>query len=70
MNEMGVEKWWNEICDRGKREKSREKHTQSPFRPPQNPHGVADIIFNNNIIVIINFLMNILLLHNTLNNSL
>ena len=36
---MRVEKWWNEICDRGKREKPREKPTQTPFRPPQNPHG-------------------------------
>ena len=36
---MSVEKWWNEICGRGKREKPREKTTQIPFRPPRNPHG-------------------------------
>ena len=36
---MSVEKWWNEIFDRGKREKPREKPTQTPFRPPRNPHG-------------------------------
>ena len=34
-----MEKWWNEICGRGKREKPREKPTQTPFRPPWNPHG-------------------------------
>ena len=31
---MSVEKWWNEICGRGKWEKPREKPTQTPFRPP------------------------------------
>ena len=36
---MSVEKWWNEICGRGKREEPREKPTQTPFRPPRNPHG-------------------------------
>ena len=36
---MGVEKWWNEIFGRGKREKPREKPTQTPFRPPRNSHG-------------------------------
>ena len=36
---MSVEKWWNEICGRGKQEKPREKPTQTPFRPPRNPHG-------------------------------
>ena len=36
---MSVEKWWNEICGRGKREKPRKKPTQIPFRPPRNPHG-------------------------------
>ena len=41
MDEMSVEKWWNEVCGRGKREKPREKPTQTPFRPPQNPHGVT-----------------------------
>ena len=39
---MSVEKWWNEICCRGKREKPREKPTQIPFRPPRNPHGVTE----------------------------
>ena len=39
MDEMRMEKWWNEICGRGKREKPREKPTQTPFRPPPNPHG-------------------------------
>ena len=38
-DEMSVDKWWNEICGRGKREKHREKPTQTPFRPPRNPHG-------------------------------
>ena len=33
-----MEKWWNEICGRGKREKPREKPTQTPFRPPRNAH--------------------------------
>ena len=42
MDEMSVEKWWNEICGRGKREKPREKPTQTPFRPPRNPHGTRD----------------------------
>ena len=46
---MSVEKWWNEICGRGKREKPREKKpTQTPFRPPRNPHGVTDTRTNNN----------------------
>ena len=40
---MSVEKWWNEICGRGKREKHREKPTQTPFRPPRNPHGVTEM---------------------------
>ena len=35
---MSVEKWWNEICGRGKWENPREKPTQTPFRPPKNPH--------------------------------
>ena len=39
MDYMSVEKWWNEICGRGKRDKPREKPTQTPFRPPRNPHG-------------------------------
>ena len=39
---MSVEKWWNEICGRGKREKPREKPTQTPFRPPRNPHGLTE----------------------------
>ena len=41
-DEMSVEKWWNEISGRGKREKPREKPTQIPFRPPRNPHGVTE----------------------------
>ena len=36
---MSVEKWWNEICGRRKREKPREKPTQTSFRPPRTPHG-------------------------------
>ena len=28
---MSVEKWWNEICGRGKREKPREKPTRPRF---------------------------------------
>ena len=39
---MSVEKWWNELCGRGKWEKPREKPTQTPFRPPRNPHGVTE----------------------------
>ena len=39
---MSVEKWWNEICGRVKRENPREKPTQTPFRPPRNPHGVTE----------------------------
>ena len=42
MDEMSVEKWWNEIGGRGKREKPREKPTQTPLRPPRNPHGVTE----------------------------
>ena len=42
MDEMSVEKWWNEICGRGKREKPPEKPTQTPIRPPQNPRGVTE----------------------------
>ena len=42
MNEMSVDKWWNEICSRGKHEKAREKPTQTSFRPPRNPHGVTE----------------------------
>ena len=37
-----MEKWWNEICGRGKWEKPREKPTQTSFRPPRNPHGVTE----------------------------
>ena len=37
MDEMSVEKWWNEICGRGKREKPREKPTQTPFRQTTKP---------------------------------
>ena len=39
---MCLEKCWNEICGRGKREKSREKPTLTPFLPPRNPHGVTE----------------------------
>ena len=39
---MSMEKWWNEICGRGKREKPREKPTQTPFPPPRNPLGVTE----------------------------
>ena len=39
---MSVEKWWNEIGGRGKLEKPREKPTQTPFRPPRNPHGETE----------------------------
>ena len=39
---MSVEKWWNEICGRGRRGKPREKPTQTPFRPPRNPRGVTE----------------------------
>ena len=36
MNETSVEKWWHEICGRGKREKSRDKHSQTLLRPLRN----------------------------------
>ena len=39
---MTVEKRWNEIRGRGQREKPREIPTQTPFRPPRNPHGVTE----------------------------
>ena len=42
MDEMSVEKWRNEICGTRKLEKPREKPTQTPFRPPRNPHGVTE----------------------------
>ena len=45
MDEMSVEKWWNEICGRGKWEKPREKRTQTPFHPPRNPQIEYDVIF-------------------------
>ena len=31
MNENSMEKWWNEICGGGKRDRPREKPTQTPF---------------------------------------
>ena len=37
-----VEKWCNEICGRGKREKPREKPVQTLFRLPRNSHGVTE----------------------------
>ena len=43
MDEVSVEKWWNEISGRGKRDKPREKTTQTPFRPLRNPHGVIEM---------------------------
>ena len=42
MNEMSMEKWWNKISGRRKREESREKPNQTPIRPLQNPHGVIE----------------------------
>ena len=42
MNEMSVEKWWTEICGRGKRDQSREKPIQTPFCPPRNTHEVTE----------------------------
>ena len=42
MNYMNVEKWLNEICGRGKREKPLEKPTQTLLRPPGNPNGVIE----------------------------
>ena len=33
----------NEIFGRGKREKYRETPTQTPFRPPRNPHGGTEM---------------------------
>ena len=39
MDEMSLEKLWNEIGGRGKREKPREKPSQTPFCPPRNPRG-------------------------------
>ena len=41
MNEMRVEKWWNEIYDKGKREKLLEKPTYTPFRLLGNSLGVT-----------------------------
>ena len=43
LSPLSVEKWWNEICDRGKREEPREKPTQTPFLPLRNPHGVTEM---------------------------
>ena len=42
LSRMSVEKWWNEICDRGRWEKPRVKPTPTQFRPPWSPHGVRD----------------------------
>ena len=42
MNEMSMEKWWDEIRDRVKREKRWEKPTQTSFRPPWNQHEVIE----------------------------
>ena len=42
MNEMSVEKSWNESCGRGRRDKPRGKSSHTRFRPPRNPHGVIE----------------------------
>ena len=42
INEMSVEKWWNEICGRGKGEKLGRKPTQSPFCPSRNTRAVTE----------------------------
>ena len=42
MDEMSVEKWWNEICGRGEREKPREKSIQAPFRLSRNQYEVTE----------------------------
>ena len=42
MNEMVVEKCWNEICGKWKLEKPEENPTQTPFNQPRNPHGVTE----------------------------
>ena len=42
LNGLSVEKWWNEICCRGKRGKHREKATQFPYHPPQNTLGMTE----------------------------
>ena len=39
MDEIRVEKWWNEIWGRGLWEKPQEKLAQTPFHPPWSPHG-------------------------------
>ena len=42
MNEMSVEKWWNEISVRGNG-RNPEKPTQFHIRLSQNPHGVTEV---------------------------
>ena len=42
MTKVNMEKWWNEICGRGKQGKPREKPMQTPFRPARNLHGVTE----------------------------
>ena len=42
VNDMRVEKWWSEICGRGKREKLRETPIQTAIRPPRNLRGVTE----------------------------
>ena len=42
MNDMSVEKWWNEICRREEREKLREKPSQTAFCPPRNLQAVTE----------------------------
>ena len=39
---MSVDKLWNKICDRARRDKLREKLTQITIRPPRNPHEVTE----------------------------
>ena len=45
MDEMSVEKWWNDIGGRGKREKPREKPTQTPSASNRLRHEAALIVF-------------------------
>ena len=42
MTEMNVNKWWNEICGRGKRDKVPREKLASQFHTPRNPHGLTE----------------------------
>ena len=42
MDEVSVEKWWNESCGWEKREKHLDKLTQTPFRPSRNTYEVTE----------------------------